>query len=168
MAKKDGKISQKDGRGNQKDGQKGETRWNVKKKRGPNRKTITLGGLKRIENAKKRKEKQRLRRKLGEMGVQDGRKKRKPQGQIPPTRSVLFIDNTAGGEMARRFQLAEEEAGELSGYRIRITESAGTALSMLLPSTNPWGTQHCMRLDCVTCHQGDEKLIDCSKKEHLI
>ena len=117
----DGKAYQRDGRGNQKEGQRVETRWNTKKKRGPNRKTITLGGLKRIEDAKKRKEKQRLRRKLGEMGVQDGRKQRKPQGQIPPTRSVLFVDNTAGGEMARRFQLAEEEAGNLSGYRIRIT-----------------------------------------------
>ena len=36
-----------------------------------------------------------------------------------------------------RFQKAEEEAGEISGYRVRIAESAGTALSMLLPRTNP-------------------------------
>ena len=73
-------MDQQDGKTYQRDG-----RWNTKKKRGPNRKTITLGGLKKIENAKKRKEKQRLRRKLGEMGVQDGRQQRKPQGQIPPT-----------------------------------------------------------------------------------
>ena len=163
MVQKDGRISQKDGRGNPKDGHNGENRWNIKKKRGPNRRTITLGGLNKIEKAKKRKEKQRLRRKLGEMGVPDGRKKRRPQGPLPPTRSVLFVDNTAGGELASRFQMAEEEAVELSGYRVRITESAGTALSMLLPSTNTWGTQYCMRLDCVTCHQRDERVLDCRK-----
>jgi hypothetical protein len=38
------------------------------------------------------------------------------------TRSVLFVDNTAGGELARRFQKAKEEAGMVTGYRIRITE----------------------------------------------
>ena len=35
---------------------------------------------------------------------------------------------------------------------------------MLLHSTNPWGTQDCERLDCVTCHQGDEKRINCRKR----
>ena len=69
--------------------------------------------------------------------------------------------------MARRFQRAEEDAGEMSGYRIRITESAGTAMSILLPSTNPWGPQHCERPDCVTCHLGDERLINCGKRNIL-
>ena len=69
--------------------------------------------------------------------------------------------------LARRFQEAEVEAGNVTGYRIRITESAGTALSMLLPSTNPWGPQDCSRLDCVTCNQGDERRIDCRKRNIL-
>ena len=38
---------------------------------------------------------------------------------------------------------------------MRITEAAGTPLSMLLPSTNPWGPQ-----DCITCNQGDEQKLD--------
>ena len=69
--------------------------------------------------------------------------------------------------MAKRFQKAEEEAGNVTGYRIRITESAGTPLSMLLPSTNPWGPQDCSRRDCVTCNQGDERRIDCRKRNIL-
>ena len=91
-----------------------------------------------------------MRRKLGErkLPVKEGLKK--PKGPLPPTRSVIFMDNTAGGELARRFQKAEEDAGEVTGYRIRITESAGTPMGMLLPSTNPWGTQDCTRKDCVT------------------
>ena len=89
------------------------------------------------------------------LGVHEGWKNGKPKCPITPTRTVLFLDNTVGGELARRFQKAEEEAGLVSGYRVRITESAGTALSMLLPSTNPLGPQDCERLDCVTCHQGE-------------
>ena len=65
------------------------------------------------------------------------------------------------------FQEAEEEAGVTTGYRIRMTESAGTPLSLLLPSTNPWGPQDCGRGDCVTCHQGDDRRIDCKKRNIL-
>ena len=88
-------------------------------------------------------------------------------GPIPPTKSLLFLDNTAEGKLCRRFQEAEIEAGNMSGYRIRITESAGTPLSLLLPSTNPWEPMECERVDCVTCHQGDDKRINCRQKNIL-
>ena len=94
-------------------------------------------------------------------------RRQRQKGPIPPTRSVIFVDNTAGGELARRFQKTEEEAGIVTGYRIRITESVGTPLGMLLPSTNPWGLQDCTRSDCVTCNQGDEKRIDCRRRNIL-
>ena len=95
LVQKDGNLVQKDGNLIQKDGNRNGDRWNKKKKRGPNRQTVTLGGLKKIVKAKKRKEKQKLRRKLGEMVVQGGWKKGKPKGPLPPTRSVMFMDNTA-------------------------------------------------------------------------
>ena len=77
MIQKDGKMIQKDRNLDKKDG----NRWNKKKKRGPNRQTVTLGGLKKIEKSRKRKEKQRLRRKLGELGVPNGRKQVKQRRQ---------------------------------------------------------------------------------------
>ena len=92
---------------------------------------------------------------------QDGR------GPLPPTRSVFFEDNTAGGELARCFQEAENEAGVVTGCMVRITESAGTPLGLLLPSTNPWGPHDCTRKDFVTCSQGDERRIDCRKHSIL-
>ena len=52
----------------------------------------------------------------------------------------------------------------MTGYRVRVAEAAGTPLSILLPSTNPWGPVDCQRQDCVTCHQGDERRIDCRKR----
>lgn len=64
-------------------------------------------------------------------------------------------------------QQEEEEASIVTGYRIRITESEGTPMCMLLPSTNPWGPQDCTRKDCVTCNQNDEKRIDCKKRNIL-
>ena len=136
------------------------------KKRGPNRGTVTLGGLKKIETAKKRKKKRKINRKLGLIGIQEGWKK-KERGPLPPTRSVIFLDNTPGGELSRRFQEAEAEAGKMSGYRVRIAEAAGTPLSILLPSTNPWGPSDCERLDCVTCKQEDENRINCRQRNIL-
>ena len=105
-----------------------------------------------------------MRRKLGEMEIPSHEGWKRPRGPLPPTRSVFFVDNTAGGELARRLQEAEKEAGVVMGYRVRITESAGTPLGLLLPSTNPGGPQDCNRADCVTCSQNDEKRIDCRKR----
>ena len=143
--------------------------WNPNKKRGAGRPTLTLGGKNKVEKAKKRKTKRRMRKKLGNLGIhsREGWKEGRKRGPPPPTRSVLFVDTSAGGILARMYQEAEEEAGATTGYRIRITESAGTPLSRLLPSTNPWGPQDCGRMDCVTCQQGDERRIDCKKRNIL-
>ena len=95
-----------------------------KKKRGPKRGILTLGGVKRLETARKRKQKRNLNRKLGMLGVQEGWKKKR--GSLPPTRSVLFVDNTVGGVLYKRLQESEDAAGSMSGYRVRVAESAGT------------------------------------------
>ena len=91
----------------------------------------------------------------------------KKKGPLPPTRSVLFVDNTVGGGLYKRLQESEDATGNMSGYRVRVAEAAGTPLSILLPSTNPWGPMDCQRQDCVTCHQGDEQRIDCRKRNIL-
>ena len=93
-----------------------------RKKRGTNRETITLGGLKKVENALKRKAKSKLRKKLGNMNVPEGRKMRRGKGPLAPIRSVMFIGNTGGGELAMRLQKAESDLGNATGYRVRIVE----------------------------------------------
>ena len=139
------------------------------KKRGSNRGTVTLGGLKKIEKARKRKMKQKLRKKLGETmeSFQKDGKAEKKKGPPPPTRSLLFVDNTANGELARRLTEAEKKLGEDTKYRVRIAESAGDALGVLLPSTNPWGPMDCGRKDCVPCGQEDERRLDCRRRNIL-
>ena len=90
-----------------------------------------------MQKAKIRKAKQNLRKKLGGMEISRQTGWKKPRGPLPPTRSVFFVDNTAGGELARRLQEAEVELVIATGYRERIVESSGSPFGMLLPSTNP-------------------------------
>ena len=56
--------------------------------------------------------------------------------KIPPTISVLFVDQTVGGELAKRLQQVEDRLADVTGYRIRISETSGTQLCRLLPSTS--------------------------------
>jgi hypothetical protein len=83
------------------------------------------------------------------------------------TLSVMFIDNTKNGLSAKRLQEEEKRPGGMTSYRIRIAESAGMALSRLLPSTNSWGPVDCGRLDCVPCSQQDESQQDCRRRNIL-
>ena len=110
--------TRKDGKGDE---------CNPNKKKGAGRQTITLGGLHRVRKGKIRKEKQKLRRILGGMEILWSL--RNEEAKWTTTRSVFFADNTAGGELARRLQEAEKEAEVVTGYRVRITESAGTPLT---------------------------------------
>ena len=137
-----------------------------KKKRGADREYITLGGLKRIEVASKRRAMQKLNRKLGKMDLPSNREKKvkwKKKGPPPTTISVCFIDNTAGGLLLKRMKGVEEEVANKVDYRVRMMEAAGTPMSLILTKNNPWGTKDCTREDCTTCAQGDENMIDCKK-----
>ena len=107
------------------------------------------------------------RKRISEMNVPQGRIGVKKAGPLAPVKSVLFIDNTVGGELARRLQEAEVDLGKATGYRVRVTESAGTPLGMLLLSTNPWGPADCGRGGCVPCAQQDKKRNDCKKRNIL-
>ena len=55
--------------------------------------------------------------------------------------SVIFVDNTKGGRLAKMFREEETRLGNMTGYNIRVAEMAGMALSRLLASTNPWGAE---------------------------
>ena len=72
--------------------------------------------------------------------------------------SVMFVDNTVGGQLAKRLQAEELRMGRMTGYRVRIAESAGMPLSRLLPSTNPWGGGDCDRVDCLLCRMRKSRI----------
>ena len=85
----------------------------------------------------------------------------------PLTISVLFVDQTVGGELAKRLQQVEDRLADVTGYRIRISETSGTQLCRLLPSTNPWGQRDYECQGCYTCSQGEEDIMNCRVRNVL-
>ena len=73
----------------------------------------------------------------------------------PRTLTVLFVDQTVGGELAKWLQKAEDRLARVTGYRVRITETSGSQLRRVL------------RPECYTCNQGGEKLENCKTRNIL-
>lgn len=82
----------------------------------------------------------------------------------PETIAVMFLDQTIGGELARRLQQVEDRLAGVS--RVRMTETSGSQLCRILPNTNPWEGD-CMRKDCTTCSQGGDKNEPCKRRNIL-
>ena len=115
-----------------------------------------LGGEQKVKKAQKTKLKRMMNKEKGKAGMKAPNKTRAEKVMMEPPISVLFADNTKGGTLARKLKEEEKRLGGVTSYRIRIVESAGMALSRLLPSTNPWGPGDCGREDCKICSQDDE------------
>ena len=65
--------------------------------------------------------------------------------KMPPTVSVMFVEQTPGGQLAKLLQAAEDEMAAKTGYRIRVTEMSGSKLCHVMPNTNPWSGMMCGR-----------------------
>ena len=107
------------------------------KKRGLNREILTLGGLKKQETAMKRKCKRKMNQLRGKAGPPASGKANhiKPLQDTPV--SVVFVDNTKGGKLAKIIKEEEKRLDRVTGYNIRVAEMAWMALSRLLLSTKP-------------------------------
>ena len=73
-----------------------------------------------------------------------------------PTTSILFVDHTPGGELAKRFREAERQLSQVTGFRVKIAEKNGTAVKQLLQN-DPWAEVRCERLDCYPCGTNDKQ-----------
>ena len=63
----------------------------------------------------KRKMKSKMRKRISELNIPQGRIGKKGPGPQAPVKSVMFVDNTVGGELAKRLQEAEVELGMATG-----------------------------------------------------
>ena len=108
-----------------------------------------------------------MNKELGKSGIPASRKSKADKRMMEPPVSILFVDNTRAGMLAKMLQKEEKRLGRITSYRVRIAESAGMTLSRLLPSTNPWGPGDCGRQDCVVCNQQDDKQQDCHRRNIL-
>ena len=108
------------------------------------------------ENVQKmRQESRKQERKERKAKIREIRKKEKPPNpKNMATTSVLFVESTPFGILAKTMQECEDRLGMRTGRRVKVVEMAGSQLSQVLPNTNPWGGQGCSRQDCHTCNQG--------------
>ena len=79
-------------------------------------------------------------------------------------RTVLFVEHTPGGELAKRLRGTVARLEGILGFRIKIIERTGTQVKDLFPLTNIWEGNTCGREDCVPCHQEGEESIPCTKR----
>ena len=63
---------------------------------------------------------------------------------------------------------AEEKLGELTGYKLKVVERAGTKLEDILHMSDPWQGIDCGRRSCFLCttktKTGKNTSQDCYKK----
>ena len=87
------------------------------------------------------------------------------------TRTVLFVEQTRDGRLAKELREVLQRLEGVLGFRVKVVERTGTSLKNTLPNTNPWSGAHCGRMDCVTCNQISEEKPPCTKRnlvyEHI-
>ena len=84
-----------------------------------------------------------------------------------PTRTVLFVENTKGGELAKRLREVERKTQNMMGFKTKIVEGVGSKLKNLLPNSNSWKGAGCAREGCIPCAQPGDRKQDCRKRKVL-
>ena len=56
-----------------------------------------------------------------------------------------------GSTLAKRMREAESSLQDMTGYRLKIVERAGTKLEDVLTKADPWQGQECGRPKCLLC-----------------
>ena len=109
----------------------------------------------------------RRKRKEGtEVGMNMNKKKGRQgsNNNTIPTRSVMFVEYTPGGKLAKELREVLSGIEHILGFRIKVVERSGTAIARKFPLTQLWEGQPCGRLECVTCLQGGEKVPPCTRR----
>ena len=91
-------------------------------------------------------------------------KKQQDERTDMKTRTVLFVEQTEKGRLAKSIREVLTRLESLLGFRVKVVERSGTSLRNLMPNTNPWAGSHCSRTECTTCNQVGEVKPDCTRR----
>ena len=94
--------------------------------------------------------KRRKREKLSEKGENRARELVIKCSQRPAA-AVIFVPFTTHNALAKSMREAEEKLGELTGYKLKVVERAGTKLEDILHKSDPWQGMDCGRRSCLLC-----------------
>ena len=78
-------------------------------------------------------------------------------------KTVLFVEQTPGGELAKRMRETLRGMEHTLGFRVKVAERTGQNLGSKFPLNNLWDGMKCGRTDCITCEQGLEELPPCTR-----
>ena len=79
-------------------------------------------------------------------------------------KSVLFVEQSPGGELATKMREVLKGMEQTLGFRVKVAERAGRPIGSMFPLTSLWEGAQCGRELCVTCNQEVEEMPPCSKK----
>ena len=69
-----------------------------------------------------------------------------------PIKSVMYVPQTPGSELAKLLRTNEEQLAKITGNKVKIIERAGVKLQDILTTANPWRGDDCLRTNCLLCH----------------
>ena len=101
------------------------------------------------------------------MGGQGAHKlgSKRNKNEEPEVKSLLFVEQTPNGELARRLRETLRNMEPTLGFKIKVVERAGQKLGSKFPLSSLWGGVGCGGQDCITCGQGgDSEPPNCTQK----
>ena len=87
---------------------------------------------------------------------------REPMGGDMKVRTILFVEQSPNGELAKRMRERLRSMEETLGFRVKLAERVGQQLGSKFSPSTVWDGTKCGRSDCVTCEQGVEELPPCT------
>ena len=94
--------------------------------------------------------------------------KNKNEMQKEHVKAVMFVPYTVGSKLAKKMREAENTMQDMTGYRLKIVERAGTKLEDMLTKADPWQGQECGREKCLLCltkqRTGKYTTQDCTRR----
>ena len=91
----------------------------------------------------------------------------KPPPKELKIRTVLFVEQSRGGSLAKAVKGVVDRIAPIIGYKIKVQERGGTKLQDLLSNKNLWAGSKCGRVDCTPCKQTGNKTQDCMARNIL-
>jgi hypothetical protein len=72
------------------------------------------------KKALKRKSKRKMNREMGKAGILAKKKSNEERVMMEPPISVIFVDNTKNGTLAKMLQETEKRLGGMTSYMVRV------------------------------------------------
>ena len=94
-----------------------------------------------------------------------GEKEQKGVGNTEiKTRSVIFVEQTPHGELAKRIREVLSRLEGYMGFKVKVAERSGTSIKNMFPLNSLWEGAQCGRSTCIPCTQKGEEVQNCKKR----